>query len=172
LPGQSGSPIYQVTAKGAPVICGVLTGADGFSPSSTVYAARLTPSVIAELQSWEKADKALGIPNAHPGAAPVTIQHPDVTATQPQGSASASPSIRALLDYNWQYNYPNYSQFYGPTYNGYSYVTPWGDTVQAQTDYFTPNDYMRYEAYQNAPWVYQEYESQPWYDNLWEPQAW
>jgi V8-like Glu-specific endopeptidase len=172
LPGQSGSPIYQVSGKGAPVIYGVLTGADGYSPSSTVYAARLTPSVIAELQSWEKADKTLGIPTPYPGASLVTIQHPAVTATQPQGVASASPRIRAL-DYYWQYNSPNYSQFYGPTYNGYSYVTPWGDTVQAQTDNFTPYDYTRYDVYQNAPYMYQYYEtqSQPWYD-LWEDPAW
>jgi hypothetical protein len=172
VPGQSGSPIYQTSSTGTPILYAVLTGADGFLPSSKVYGTRITPALAAEIQGWEKADQTLGIPAPHPGAGPVTLQHPAVTTTPLQRPAPASSTVYAL-DYYWRYNYPNYSQFYGPTYNGYSYVSPWGSTVQSQTDYFTPNDYMRYDQYQNAPYVYQYYEtqSQPWYD-LWEDPAW
>jgi V8-like Glu-specific endopeptidase len=164
LPGQSGSPLWQTSARGAAVIYGVVTGADGYLPSSDAYAARITPAVYNELRSWERADKVPPTVSGVTDASQVTLRHPAVSAA-PQGGRTATQVVYALDGQYWQY--------YAPSYWGYSVVTPWGSTEQYMTDYFTPNDYTRYAQYELAPYVYQTWETaqQPWWD-LWEDPAW
>jgi V8-like Glu-specific endopeptidase len=112
LPGQSGSPIYQISHKGSEVIYGVLTGADGFSPTTKVFADRITPRVYEEIQDWEKGDKT---PLAHAGAQ-ATLEHPVEKASPVQGNASTGPTIHAL---SWPYN-PSYDYAGDFNYNVYN----------------------------------------------------
>jgi V8-like Glu-specific endopeptidase len=124
LPGQSGSPIYQTSGKGAPVIYGVLTGANGFSPSSEVYTARITQSVYNELQNWEKADKTPPTFANLGSSSQVTLQHPAGAAPQVKGAASLSaPAIQAL-DVGWATNPDIYSMYGNPYYGSWGSYNP------------------------------------------------
>ena len=129
LPGQSGSPIYQTSAKGTPVIYGVLTGANGFSSSSEVYATRITQSVYTELMSWEKADTTPPVYSSVVSASQVKLQHPAVTmiapvATATMQKAGTSVTLVQPLDVGWASNPNVYSMFYGDPYYGYLSYTP------------------------------------------------
>jgi V8-like Glu-specific endopeptidase len=101
LPGQSGSPIYQTSSSGSPVIYGVLTGANGLSSTSEVYAARITPSVYSELQGWEKADKMPPTFSTVISANQAALQHPLVSATQLKSVATSTTTIYALDGTFW-----------------------------------------------------------------------
>jgi V8-like Glu-specific endopeptidase len=93
IAGQSGSPVYQVTRQGSPVLYGVITGADGFTSRNHVYAARITNAVFNEVQSWLKVDRKLG--GAY-FAALGAVQHPGTPGSRQKGAASSTPTIYAL----------------------------------------------------------------------------
>jgi V8-like Glu-specific endopeptidase len=168
LPGQSGSPIYQVSAKGTPVIYGVLTGADGDSSSSKVYAARITPAVYNELQSWEKTDKApAGTANAT-SASQVTLHHPAVTSSPGKVTLSNTPTIHALDD-NGYYNLDGQYIYTGPQF------VPYYPTNPEPSDYNNPFVQGIGAGYYGAYQFYNYY-TDPW-STLWdyltyEPEAW
>lgn len=128
LPGQSGSPLWQTSANGSHVIYGVLTGANGGSLSSQVYAARITQGVYNELKSWEKADKTPPIYSNVTLASQVHLQHPGVAARQAKGAVSSTPAIHALDDgygFGWSFNAS--TGVYSGSY-GYSPITGYGSS--------------------------------------------
>ena len=124
-PGQSGSPIWQTPAKGSPVIYGVVTGADGFSDSNQVYAARITQTTYNELQGWMKSDKT---PSSRPSGS-VTLYHPAVTGAKLAVTSSPSIVVQALDDYEYD--------------GGYGYADNAGYT-DFGNDYYAYNEYGSY----------------------------
>jgi V8-like Glu-specific endopeptidase len=171
LPGQSGSPLWQGPAGGAPVLSGILTGTDAYSSSGHVYGVTITPAVARELHRW------MSDQTPHSGKG---LQHPAVTGTQLKGGSAATVIAKAMDDYldegdssdtysGYDASYSTSSPYYyPPSYQGYSVVTPWGSTNQYMTDYFTPNDYKTAYLYQQAPYAYQllEMSQQNWWWNL------
>jgi V8-like Glu-specific endopeptidase len=110
LPGQSGSPLWQASG-GAPVLSGILTGTDGFSPSGHVYAVSITPALARELHRWETAQ------TGHSGKG---LQHPAVTGSQLKGSVPTAVVAKAMDDY------PDGGDSYD-TSSGYDTVLPSSD---------------------------------------------
>src|SRR5262249_35122383 len=72
--GQSGSPFWENSPNGSPIIYGVIAGSQGQSPSSIAFASRITQSVFYDLQNWRNSDRA-------PSSASVTTASFSPTAT-------------------------------------------------------------------------------------------
>jgi V8-like Glu-specific endopeptidase len=125
LPGQGGSPVWQAPSNGAAVIYGIVTGANGLTSTSQVYATRITQALYTELQSWQNADKT---PPTLATTYIVALQHPAVTAAQLKGSVSNTINVVAL-DVGWA-SVPSPSpMFYGDNYYG-----SWGYNPVTTTD--------------------------------------
>jgi V8-like Glu-specific endopeptidase len=145
FPGQSGSPIWQTSTNGIPLLYGLLTGASGMSASSQVYGARITPAVYEELVSWDQQDYAMGL---YPNGGYVALQHAPVTYVAPP---STGPTAILALDFMWnpwsrQYEWyepaPVYfqsngdSQYNGPAFEqGYASDSYWPQYSEGEFPY-------------------------------------
>jgi V8-like Glu-specific endopeptidase len=116
VPGQSGSPLWQASAGGAPVISAILTGTDGFSASGRVYGVTITPAVARELRKWETAQ------TPHSGSQK-GLQHPAGTGSQAKGGSAPTLVAKAMDDYIDGGDSYDTSSGYDYTYtdSGYSY---------------------------------------------------
>ncbi len=149
MPGVSGGPVWYVNCHHTPVLYGLVTGTNGFTSSSDVYAFRITQPVLNEIRAWQKADgAATAVPDEF-FAQPLIIQHPLVPAAQLKLTPSPVPAIRALDDYvsyddSSGYSlydpsssyYDSYSLTGNDGYNGPQFVAPY--PTNPQPNYSNP----------------------------------
>jgi V8-like Glu-specific endopeptidase len=173
VPGQSGSPIWQLSGNGYPNLFGVLTGASGMSSSDTVYATRLTSGLSSEISGWIGSDR-LGLYT--------TLQHPPVVVT---GSGSGAFKPVLALDSYWgrigevnPYTGSSLYNYYDPNgvWSGQYYSNPYGSYYFSTPDWYQQ---MAYDGYSRIGEVnaytgdtyYNYYNSQDyysgWYDLNW-----
>jgi V8-like Glu-specific endopeptidase len=118
--GQSGSPVWKTSGKGSPLIYAVVTGANGFSDSNSVYATRITRNAYNELLGWKRSDRTpfpnqIGVP---------LVAHPAVSGVHTALTSTSTVIVQALDDYEFDGGY-GYADNSGYTdFGGYNYDDP------------------------------------------------
>jgi V8-like Glu-specific endopeptidase len=143
--GQSGSPLWQTTARGGALLYGVVTGANGFAASNIAFASRITQAVDNELMAWERVDRMPAVYSNVTMASQVRLQHPAVAAATVR-PATTTPAIVALDAYDgYTYRLGTYDAYGNSFYRTYNQYGTWTGGWLSQ-NYSNYRDYYSWDT--------------------------